>query len=143
MAERLGGGLQIPLRLVRLQSVSLMTTLNKLLAQLEELNNEPEFDDYGRLRPTPTVYAESKRILCEADAVAPLHECGHVATDDNGSVRVEWLRRDCSMTVTLVVRDAPQFSYVYRHFGDYYDAKAFDFTDFTQCLQKLNGERCE
>jgi len=92
--------------------------------QLTELQNGPESDDYGCLRPT--------QYACDA-TLALLRDCkdipsGCVSTDAEGGVRIEWVREAGS--VHLVVPPVALLSrppYIYHAASDSFHAASGSF----------------
>ena len=96
--------------------------LSPIVRQLVELWEEPEEDDYGRLRPTREAFDESVRLLVDAAIEAhPQYRipAGCVSTDSEGGVRIEWIRPTAS--VHLVVPAAKDdVAYVYHEVDNDY-----------------------
>ena len=88
--------------------------------QLTKLQNGPESDDYGRLRPTEYAVNATLALLRNIKHIPP----GCVSTDSKGGVRIEWGQK--TSYVRLVVPHHADFStpyitpYIYHEIGDDY-----------------------
>ena len=120
--------------------------------QILELARGEECDELGILRPTAFTLEKTFKILLRAIQV--WHEAawpdlftsfprGAVTTDENGGLRIEWLKDD--RAVCLVVAAAEdERSYLYHAFGNKYGTGNVTGRVLAKWLQRFQPEnnRC-
>ena len=97
--------------------------LSPIVGQLVELWQEPEEDEYGRLRPTRHAFDRSVDLLVDA-AIEANHRqrripAGCVSTDSEGGVRIEWIRPTGSVHLVVPAARDP-VAYVYHQVDNDY-----------------------
>lgn len=97
--------------------------LSPIVGQLVELWQQPEKDEYGRLRPTRHAFDRSVELLVDA-AIEANHQqrlipSGCASTDSEGGVRIEWVRPAASVHL-VVPASEDRVAYVYHEVGDEY-----------------------
>lgn len=97
--------------------------LSPIVSQLVELWNEPEEDEYGRLRPTQGAFDRSVCLLVDAAIEAHRQErripSGCVSTDSEGGVRIEWVHPTASVHLA-VPASRDKEAYIYHEIDDEY-----------------------
>jgi len=96
--------------------------LSPIVGQLVELWNEPEEDEYGRLKPTRHAFDTSVQFLIDAAIVAyPRYgiPAGCASTDSECGVRIEWVRPGASVHL-VVPAEENRPPYVYHEVGNDY-----------------------
>jgi hypothetical protein len=97
--------------------------LSAIVSQLVELQQGPERDEYGVLRPTKHAFEQAISLLVDT-AIAEARRGGSIphgcaSTDAQGGVRIEWVGARCSLH--LVVPASPSNrAYLYHEVGDGY-----------------------
>lgn len=101
--------------------------VSAIMRDLNSLRAGPERDDYGILRPTTRAYDEASRLLVDAAIVAAGKNRqipqGCVSTDDEGGVRIEWVRADRSVHLAVPNTDAKS-PYIYHELGVEYGTES-------------------
>ena len=97
--------------------------LSPIVGQLVELWQEPEEDEYGRLRPTQHAFDRSVDLLVDAAIEANRQQrripSGCASTDSEGGVRIEWIRPTASVHLVVPAEKA-RVAYVYHQVGNDY-----------------------
>lgn len=101
--------------------------LSKIMQQLNELWSGPERDDYGILRPSKHAYIKASELMVDAAIIAAIEydrgiPFGCVATDSEGSVRIEWTSPDASVRL-VVPASENESAYVFHEVGKEYDTE--------------------
>lgn len=114
--------------------------LSAMLRELAELQQEPERDDFGLLRPTPYAFETAIRLLANAAILASREggslPKGCVSTDSLGGVRIEWIRPTKSVHLA-VPANADENGYVYREHGDAYSTEKMTSEQLVRCLREI------
>lgn len=85
--------------------------------QLTELQNGPESDDYGRLRPTEYAVSATLALLRDIKHIP----AGCVSAYSRGGVRIEWVREAASVHLIVPsVADPLRLPYIYHEIDDDY-----------------------
>jgi hypothetical protein len=97
--------------------------LSSIIQQLIDLWNEPENDDYGRLRPTRGAFGRSMHLLVAVVIEADHQQCrtpaGRVSTDSEGGVRIGWVCSTASVHLVVPAK-GDRSAYIYHEIGDDY-----------------------
>jgi hypothetical protein len=112
-----------------------------IVAQLAELWNGPEEDEYGRLRPTQDAFDAAMELFSDSamptdfDAQSIPHGC--VSTDSEGGVRIEWITDRASVHLIVPSKKTAR-AYVYHELGSDYATEDATAERLTYWLRSLS-----
>jgi hypothetical protein len=103
---------------IKPSSSPIAVTLKRLIALLEE----DETDEYGILQPSQFAFKRAMEFVIEAyDAIGDRFPKASASTDDQGGIRLTWMKLDTEHEVRLVCpAQVGQTAYLYHEFGNDY-----------------------
>lgn len=94
-----------------------------IINQLNELRDEPETDEFGRLRASEHAFHVARRLMNDAGALAEAHGVaiprGCASTDTEGGIRIDWLRPDAAVCLIVPASEGRETCVYHEVTGEY------------------------